>query len=275
MDAWGEDPFCQRFLAHKCTFQDIRLGWQAEAVKRFICYWIKDKDLGQEWLKEPTWFWTLNMWHEWTGVWKKLDDSPSDYPLVVHPGIGVGIHVFGTNFYPKIESWLKQEMGEDYMEHTYLNIGRLHENGKWEYTTWNWCWDGLGRPIKGIKQGHVSIDSDITAAAALTTLLKQKIVHVDRGRSPRNIRRETLIHTGFTDMEHTKVSTVTWRKKSDKLSSSGEATEWDKHWWVTGHFRKQPYPSEGVSRLIFIDPHAKGNLSAPLYNPPRVNLVKR
>ena len=76
-------------------------------------------------------------------------------------------------------------------------------------------------------------------------------------------------------MEHTKVSTVTWRKKSDKLSSSGEATEWDKHWWVTGHFRKQPYPSEGVSRLIFIDPHAKGNLGAPLYNPPRVNLVKR
>ena len=70
---------------------------------------------------------------------------------------------------------------------------------------------------------------------------------------------------------------MTYRKLSQIRAEAdgGETAPRDKHWWVRGHFRNQPYPSEGVVRPIFIHPHIQGNPDAPLYVRPGVNVVRK
>lgn len=51
------------------------------------------------------------------------------------------------------------------------------------------------------------------------------------------------------------------------------SVEWSHRWIVSGHIRNQPYPSEGVTRPIYIPPHVKGPADKPLLD--RVYAVKR
>ena len=93
------------------------------------------------------------------------------------------------------------------------------------------------------------------------------------------MRRQASREAGWqpTELDETSVYTVTYRRQihinADGKEPSGEAR--DKRWWVSGHFRNQSYPSEGVVRPIFIHPHIQGHPDAPLYVRPRVNVVKR
>ena len=110
----------------------------------------------------------------------------------------------------------------------------------------------------------------------MQALLSYKALVVSVSHAPRAARRRTIREN--RDQMDTPVKTITWRKVKRSRSLSGqEIEERDKHWWVTGHVRAQPYPSEGpdVFHPKYIAPHVKGNTQAPLYNPPVVNVVRR
>ena len=40
--------------------------------------------------------------------------------------------------------------------------------------------------------------------------------------------------------------------------------DWSHRWITSGHWRNQPYPSEGVTRRIWINPFIKGPADKPL-----------
>ena len=110
----------------------------------------------------------------------------------------------------------------------------------------------------------------------IQALLSYKALEVSVSHAPRAARRRSIRENhGRMD---TPVKTITWRKVKRSRSSTGQVIEErDKHWWVRGHVRAQPYPSEGpdVFHPKYIAPHVKGNTEAPLYSPPVVNVVRR
>lgn len=63
------------------------------------------------------------------------------------------------------------------------------------------------------------------------------------------------------------------RLSSISGSTSGSQIEWSYRWPVRGHWRRQPYPSEGVTRRIWISEYVKGPRDKPLQRKPRLFVV--
>ncbi len=58
-------------------------------------------------------------------------------------------------------------------------------------------------------------------------------------------------------------------------AESNGPVSWNYQWAVRGHWRDQPYPSEGRSRIIWIDQYIKGPEDKPLKNPEKLFAVVR
>ena len=114
-------------------------------------------------------------------------------------------------------------------------------------------------------------DELFLTAAKMSCFLNQKLVNVERVKAA--LRHERKRWGMDTPESKSEINVVTWRNVKHESNRSGTKKEWDKHWFVRGHFRWQPYPSEGVSKPIWIDTHVRGDINAPLHNKDRINVV--
>lgn len=73
------------------------------------------------------------------------------------------------------------------------------------------------------------------------------------------------------------VTVITLRRPANPHRHDEEGhVEWQHHWFVRGHPRWQPYgPGRQEKKLIWIGPHVKGNLNAPLKQTDKVYRVAR
>lgn len=99
---------------------------------------------------------------------------------------------------------------------------------------------------------------------AMLAFLNSPFVVSEPTKLPRSTRRE-LERTGG-DNPDALTSVVTLRRSSHNgnSSESGEPTDRDHRWWVSGHIRAQWYPSIKAHKLIWIAPHVKGPEDKPM-----------
>ena len=112
-------------------------------------------------------------------------------------------------------------------------------------------------------------------AAKMTCFLNQEVVDIKKVKAaPRAERRRWGMDAPESKSE---INVVTWRTAKERANLPGRnfksERNWDKHWTVKGHLRLQPYPREGTSRVIYIAPHFRGNLNAPLHRKAKINKV--
>ncbi len=102
------------------------------------------------------------------------------------------------------------------------------------------------------------IGQQLSAASAF---LKMKVAAKERTRLPRPERRR-MQREGKKEPE---LYTVSLRKTQGKAeyASDGERIERDSHWMVTGHWRRQWYPSVEKHAPLWIDGYIKGDTTKP------------
>jgi hypothetical protein len=107
---------------------------------------------------------------------------------------------------------------------------------------------------------------------ALWVVMGQEIAHLQEEQADRATKRR---------MARMKlppaITVITLRRPANPHRQQGDGhVEWQHHWFVRGHPRWQPY---GVGRqerkLIWINPHVRGNLDAPLHQTEKVYKVSR
>lgn len=83
---------------------------------------------------------------------------------------------------------------------------------------------------------------------------------------PRQQRRALARQGAPLEMLGEQVHVVTLRRSQRDSDStrSEEEREWKHHWWVSGHYRNQWYPSLRRHKLIFVPPYLKGDMDKPL-----------
>ena len=110
----------------------------------------------------------------------------------------------------------------------------------------------------------------------MEAVLKAKVIEVGTERAPRHMRRQEARESDSRELDETRVLVIKFRKveKFGEMQES-EGKEWDKSWWVSGHIRRQWYPSLGIHKPKYILPHIKGNPDYDPGSPPRVNVVSR
>ena len=274
------DPFVQRFIDSGVSPFRISHSWQAEGLKRVLANHpnLRKANLdgfpGPLMVKWQTWFWKTDQIQEWLS----MPQAQPGVVLALHRDVGIGVHVFAHDLKADPD---RGDHGRGFIlypdeetEPLFVLLMVIARDSSGGYLC---AGDPAGQPqyvwvpFGGGERRNI--------AANATALLSQCIVTVDEEKAPRAMRRQASREAGWqpTELDETSVYTVTYRRQihinADGKEPSGEAR--DKHWWVSGHFRNQSYPSEGVVRPIFIHPHIQGNPDAPLYVRPRVNVVKR
>jgi hypothetical protein len=73
------------------------------------------------------------------------------------------------------------------------------------------------------------------------------------------------------------ITVITLRRPANPHRHKGDGhVEWQHHWFVRGHPRWQPYGvGKKERKLIWISPHVRGNLDAPLHQSEKVYKVSR
>lgn len=133
-----------------------------------------------------------------------------------------------------------------------------------------------GVPNKGTYPDDLGEDAQ-KAHQQLAAMLSfiQSPYMIQNKQAPRRSYRRAMERTGRPDSA---LVTFTYLRHPKSLrpvdhDPSPEARSYRYRWLVSGHIRNQPYPAEGVRRLIWIDPYVKGPEGAPLK--PRVFKVAR
>ena len=269
-----EDKFIQQYIPNNQIWQELILSGlspnsngQCEAIKRMIVRIAASSRYPENTLKKiealesiETWFWSGEKIEEALSI---PLDSPCGKRVSLHENVGIGFHLFKrTNNRGK-------------------QIADLYADSK----------DGSGPVLpwaiiiekQSVKCFHQHEDGTIgifiipqddelfLTAAKMSCFLNQKLVNVERVKAaPRHERKRWGMDTPESKSE---INVVTWRNVKREFNRSGTKKKWDKHWFVQGHVRWQPYPSEEVSKPIWIDTHVRGNINAPLHNKDRINAV--
>ncbi len=117
----------------------------------------------------------------------------------------------------------------------------------------------IGQAYEGepITEDHL-IGQQLSASAAF---LKMKVAAKERTRLPRPERRR-MKKEGKTEPE---LYTVSLRKSQGRAeyAGDGEPIERDCHWMVSGHWRRQWYPSVEKHAPLWIDGYVKGDTTKP------------
>lgn len=163
--------------------------------------------------------------------------------------------------------------------------------GRWAYSTFftmyheermgpqEWPVDDLVKQIRQAGMDDESWQKRLTPTRnlsrflyAIWTVMNQPIASLEQHHVDRATKRR---------MERMKippqVTVVTLRRPDNPHQHEGESgVQWQHHWIVRGHPRWQPYgPNRSERRLIWINPHFRGNLDAPLKQSDKVYVVKR
>ena len=270
------DPFVRRFFDAGLTPMRISHPWEAEAAKRAMAGLPKLHLLSGDGFPGPamvpwrTWFWRNDLVKEWLAM-------PAVQPgvrLALHRSVGIGVHLFEHKLDAKQPSGF-QLIPDDGAALTVLLMVIRQDSSAGALC----IGPTPGDPEQGRYVWFESHHDIQNIAANGTALLAACLVDVQEAKAPRAMRRQEARTSkrSRTPLDDTSVYTVTYRKLSQIRGEAdgGKTAPRDKYWWVRGHFRNQPYPSEGVVRPLFIHPHIQGNPDAPLYVRPRVNVVRR
>jgi hypothetical protein len=98
--------------------------------------------------------------------------------------------------------------------------------------------------------------------------LASPYVATNRVAVPRAFRRAAALAAGKKGTATSPLVNVVVLREPLKTREVNDDPEWDgarrHHWWVTGHYRAQWYPSQQAHKVIWIAPHLQGDLSKPL-----------
>lgn len=277
MKITGKDKFIQQYIPNNQIWQELILSGfspnsngQCEAIKRMIALItlnsqtvenpLKCKTRAKEIMSMETWFWSGEKIKEALSI---PLDNPRGKRVSLHENVGIGFHLF-----KRIDNQRKP-------------IADLYAD------------DGSGGPVlpmaiiiekQSVKCFHQHEDGTVgifiipqddklfLTAAKMTCLLNQKLVNVEKVKAaPRHYRKRWGMHTSESKSE---VNVVTWRKNKHESNKNrlGVKKNITRH-FVREHWRLQPYPSKGVSKLIWIDTYIRGNMDSPLHNKDRINVV--
>jgi len=117
--------------------------------------------------------------------------------------------------------------------------------------------------IGRVKEGAIITEDNIVSQqlSAASAFLKMKVAAKERTRLPRPERRR-MAREGKKEPE---LYTVSLRKTQGKAETAGtgEPIERDSHWMVSGHWRRQWFPSVEKHAPLWIDGHIKGDTTKP------------
>lgn len=170
-----------------------------------------------------------------------------------------------------------------------LAWGSIRHLGRWAYSSFTslyqdermgpkeWPVDDLVDTIR--RQGGSSLQMRIVPTRNLTrfvyalwTVMNQPIAVLEQHQVDRATKRR------MTRMKiPPQVTVITLRRPENPHRPDEEGhVEWQHHWIVRGHPRWQAYgPHRQERKLIWINPHMKGNLDAPLHQSEKVYRVSR
>lgn len=140
-----------------------------------------------------------------------------------------------------------------------------------------WAVDDLIKTIQ--RQGGTTMQQRIVPTRNLTrfiyalwTVMNQPIAVLEQREPDRATKRR------MTRMKiPPQVTVITLRRPENPHRHDEEGhVEWQHHWVVRGHPRWQAYgPRRSERKLIWIGPHLRGNLDAPLHQSQKVYRVSR
>lgn len=156
---------------------------------------------------------------------------------------------------------------------------------RWIYTGFGALLDGdrVGPPFNDPHPEIVNSDpdwhGDLTGSTNLTrlvsglwTVMNQPIAVLEKHEPDRATKRR------MTRMKiPPQVTVITLRRPDNPHRHDEEGhVEWQHHWLVRGHPRWQAYgPRRSERKLIWVNPHFKGNMDAPLHQSEKVYKVSR
>ena len=256
------DPFIRRLRQY--GLPRPACPWQAEAWRRIMLNGI---GAPEAWRQLPTWWWADEMLARVC----ELPDSaaPGKLPLALHPGVGIGVHVWEPMTAFTVDGNLAQGVvidAESGCHGVFWAPGPEWYRAHGKHATADRC-NGRGWWAVPADAEHLPAYARLTALLESRTENRRRCVDVEAKRPPRQWRRHE------PDDWDTPVNVVTWRRVAPAAGAAiGPAPARRRH-VVTTHLRNQPYPSEGVTRPIVIAEHERG--SGDLVVRPRVNVVKR
>lgn len=128
-----------------------------------------------------------------------------------------------------------------------------------------------------LKEGHYFPNEEIPWQdkvryfACMLAFLDQRVFTVHHRQSlPRHLRRQIEQETEWQALKRQRqdVRIVYLRRfEPAKTDKEQEVVDWKCRWLVRGHWRQQPYPTEGVVRPKWIHPFVKGPAGKPLKTP--------
>lgn len=166
-----------------------------------------------------------------------------------------------------------------------LNPTLMQTLGRWVYTSFHALIDterigpALTEPDPDTPNSDPEWQGELSASTnmmryvfALWQVMNQPIAVLERPEVDRSTRRR------MTRMKiPPQVTVITLRRPENPHRHDEEGhVEWQHHWVVRGHPRWQAYgPGRSERKLIWINPHVRGNLDAPLHQSDKVYRVSR
>ena len=280
-----KDRFIQQYIPNNQIWLEListglspNSNGQCEAIKRQLIR------LGMKDLKSmETWFWSG----------EKIEEVLS-IPLNNHCGkrvslyenVGIGFHLFERTNYRgrKIPSLWERFEDEEGNNFPILPLGMIITEQVVMYVVLGT--DDVNLDMTAVSEEDLKekvffqiilIPSDhelFLTASKMSYFLNRKLVNVEKVKAaPRHDRKRWGMNTPESK---SKINVVTWRKSKYESNRNrlGIKKNIARH-FVRGHWRLQPYPSEGdrVFRPIWIDTYVRGNINAPLNNKGRINIV--
>jgi hypothetical protein len=193
---------------------------------------------------------------DYAQMWNEIDVEDRDDNERWQPD-GLAITIYQEVSEATKQDWASRKVG---------SLGPLPSLVSGHLTPW---WFGM--PFEG---NEVDILGNPTGARwwwkiAQTTfrLMQQQLATRSRYTPSRPARRDAKRH-GFRDDGEVVVVRLRRAKGESHGEAMGEA-HYSHQFIVGGHWRAQNYPSEGVTRQIWISPYVKGPRDAPLIIRPR------
>lgn len=116
--------------------------------------------------------------------------------------------------------------------------------------------------------GHEGYRASAEQVLKMLAFISSPFVGNETHRLPRPMRKE-MERAGLpSEMVEQSVHVVTLRREvaeaCRRRDENAGSPDWKHHWWVSGHYRAQWYPSLNAHKVIWVAPHVKGPLEKPL-----------
>lgn len=123
---------------------------------------------------------------------------------------------------------------------------------------------GFAEPYDGIPV------EDLATLPAAWLLMQGSMSTTSKAHAPRR-DRNLLRRSGLgSEVVVVRLRRLSGEPAGDGDTGSSSGVAWDHRWLVSGHWRNQHYPSEGVNRQRWIHPYIKGPADRPLIVKERV-----